>query len=151
MSTIQISARCRFFPSPFIFRAFAYFLCSTLRCFHIFIHIFFRKSFLLSFSFIFFPLGCLFSCPSRLRPLWGCVGLYVPALPSSTGLCLFPRLISTYLVDTRCVSLLYSITFLCCVSSPCDCQHLLVYLPNHVPFEATSNGHTSQLLFKVET
>lgn len=49
-----------FFPSPFIFRAFAYFLCSTLRCFHIFIHIFFRKSFLLSFSFIFFPLGCLF-------------------------------------------------------------------------------------------
>jgi hypothetical protein len=26
------------------------------------------------------------SCPSRLRLLWGCVGLTVPALPSSSGL-----------------------------------------------------------------
>ena len=51
--------------------------------------LFFRPPSVFYFIFMGVPCTMSFSCPLRLRPLWGCVGLYVPALPSSTGLC-FP-------------------------------------------------------------
>ena len=54
------------------------------------------------FGFLLFVLFChsvtsfvQFSRPSRLLPLWGCVGLYVPVPYHRLPDCRFPRLIST--------------------------------------------------------